>query len=86
MLNLSIYRRNKNAYLPISNILLSNKSYELYDKIIKEFLNFFDSFNIDINFENKSIMCDFEHSLRAALNNNINNFKSLFFSFCKIYL
>ena len=36
-----------------------NKSYELYDKVIKEFLLFFDNFKIEIDFNNKSLMCDF---------------------------
>ena len=48
MLNLWGFIRKKNAYLPISNIILSNKSYELYEKIIKEFIHFFESFNIEI--------------------------------------
>ena len=85
MLNLWGFIRKKNVYLPITNIILSNKSYELYDKVIKEFLLFFDNFKIEIDFNNKSIMCDFEHSLRTAIKNNIKDIKlrGCFFHFSK---
>ena len=85
MLNLWGFIRKKNAYLPISNIILSNKSYELYEKIIKEFIHFFESFNIEIKFEDKSIMCDFEHSLTIAIKNNIKgiNLRGCYFHYAK---
>ena len=51
--------------------MINTKSYEIYDKIIKEFLNYFDMYNIDIKFSDKSIMCDFEKSLRTAIKNNL---------------
>ena len=85
MLNFLGFIRKKNVYLSIANVILSNKSYELYDKVIKEFLLFFDNFKIEIDLNNKSIMCDFEHSLRTAIINNIKDIKlrGCFFHFSK---
>ena len=63
-INVFGYIEKRNFYLPLANILVNTKSYEIYDRIIKEFLNYFVIYNIEINFSNKSIMCDFEKSLR----------------------
>ena len=85
LLNIWAYKRNNNVYLPIANILLSQNSYELYDKVIKEFLTYSENFNIEINFKGKSIMLDFEHSLRNAIRNNLSEIKlvSCYFHYAK---
>ena len=49
---------------------MSNKYYEIYDKVRKEFLGYFENYKIDIDFKNKGIMTDYEHSLRTAIKNN----------------
>ena len=56
--------------MPLANIIMSQKSYELYDKIFKEFKYLFEQFKIEIEFKNKSIMSDYERSLRNAIKNN----------------
>ena len=70
LFNIWGYIRKHNEYVPIANILMSHKSYELYNKIFKEILYLFDSFNIEVNFEEKTFMSDYEKSLRAAIKNN----------------
>lgn len=71
LFNIWGYKKSNDSYLPLANIIMSNKSYEIYDKIIKDFLNFFNNYNIIIDFSKKSIMTDYEHSLRASIKNNI---------------
>ena len=56
LLNIFEYFRKRDFYLPIANIALSNKSYELYEKLFKEFFPFYEMYNIDINFSKKSII------------------------------
>lgn len=85
LFNIWGYKKSNNSYLPLANIIMSNKSYEIYDKIIKDFLNFFNNYNIIIDFSKKSIMTDYEHSLRASIKNNIPdiNIRSCFFHYSK---
>ena len=71
LFNIWIYKNSKNIYWPLANIIMSNKSYEIYDKVVKEFLNFFENYKMDIEFKNKGIMTDYEHSLRTAIKNNL---------------
>lgn len=75
LFNIWCYKNSNNIYLPLANIIMSKKLYEIYDKVIKEFLNFFESYKIDIEFKNKGIMTDYEHSLRAAIKNNLPEIK-----------
>ena len=44
LLNIFGYIKKRNFYLPFANIVLSNKSYELYEKVFKEFLHFFEMY------------------------------------------
>ena len=85
LLNIFGYIIKRDFYLPIANIVLSNKSYELYEKVFKVFLHFYEMYNIDINFSEKSIMCDYEKSLRAAIKNNFDKIKlrGSYFHFAK---
>ena len=85
LLNIFGFIKKRNLYLPIANIVLSNKLYELYEKVFKEFLHFFEMYNIDINFSEKSIMCYYEKSLRAAIKNNFEKIKlkGCYFHFAK---
>lgn len=85
ILNIWGYKKNNNVFLPLANILLSHKSFELYDKVIKEILAILQYNNIKIDFSDKSIMSDFEHSLRMAIRNNMQFIKirSCFFHYTK---
>ena len=58
LFNILGYNKSNNIYLPLANIIMFNKSYEIYDKVIKEFLSFFENYKIDIDFKNKGIMTD----------------------------
>ena len=85
LLNIFGYIRKRDFYLSIANIALSNKAYELYEKVFKEFFHFYEMYNIHINFSEKSIMCDYEKSLRAAIKNNFDKIKlrGCYFHFAK---
>ena len=79
------YRKKNDLYMPLANILMSQKSYELYDKIFREFKYLFDQFQIEIEYKNKSIMTDYERSLRNAIMNNFGGIKirGCFFHYAK---
>ena len=85
LFNIWGYKKSNNIYLPLANIIMSNKSYEIYDKVIKEFLSYFENYKIDIDFKNKGIMTDYEHSLRTAIKNNLPDIKirSCYFHYSK---
>lgn len=85
LLNIFRFLKKRDFYLSIANIVSFNKSYELYEKVFKEFLHFFEMYNIDINFSEKSIMCDYEKSLRVAIKNNFYKIKlrGCYFHFAK---
>lgn len=70
LFNIWGYIRKHDYYVPIANILMSNKSYEIYDKVFKDLIYLFESFQIDIEFKDKSFMTDYEKTLRIAVKNN----------------
>ena len=76
---------NNDVYLPIVNIILWHKSFEINDKILKEILNFLEYYNNKIDFSEKSFMTDYEHPLRTANKSNLHFIKitSCYFHYAK---
>ena len=75
ILNIIGYDETKNFNMPVFHIIMSNKSFESYNKIFQEILNLLDEYKIKINFKNIIINCDFEKSLINAIRNNFKEIK-----------
>ena len=75
ILNIIGYDKTKNFNMPVFHIIMSNKSFESYNKIFQEILNLLDEYKIKINFKNIIINCDFEKSLINAIRNNFKEIK-----------
>ena len=75
ILNIIGYDKTKNFNMPVFHIIMSNKSFESYNKIFQVILNLLDEYKIKINFKNIIINCDFEKSLINAIRNNFKEIK-----------
>ena len=75
ILNIIGYDETKNFNMPVFHIIMSNKSFESYNKIFQEILNLLEEYKIKINFKNIIINCDFEKSLINAIRNNFKEIK-----------
>ena len=67
ILNIMAYNENENLFMPISFILMTNKSLMSYEKIFDDIISLLKTYSIDINFKNLRFLCDFEKSLLKAI-------------------
>ena len=67
LFNIIAYIKQEKFYIPIAYILMTNKSFELYFKLLKEIKFHVKINNINVDFKNINFICDFERSLIKAI-------------------
>lgn len=68
LLNILVFIQDHNFVYPIMHVLMSNKSFISYQKILKDIKILADNYNINIDEKNIRFICDFEKSLIKAIN------------------
>lgn len=63
LFNIIAYIEQEKFYIPIAYILMKNKSFELYFKLLKEIKFHVKINNINVDFKNINFICDLERSL-----------------------
>ena len=59
MLNIIGYDENNKFFMPIIGVIISNKSYIVYNKVFKEIIYLFEQYKLHINSKDKVINYDF---------------------------
>lgn len=84
-LNIICYCDNIKSNIPVMHIPMTSKNIETYDNVFSEILFICNQLKLTLNFNNKTIMCDFEKSLRESLKKNFKGIKikGCFFHYVK---
>ena len=85
LLNILVFIQDHNFVYPIMHVLMSNKSFISYQKILKDIKIFSDNYNINIDEKNIRFICDFEKSLIKSINTEFSKSKlnGCFFHYVK---
>lgn len=66
-LNIKCYSADTNTNIPVFHIPMSSKNLELYIEIFNDIIYLCKQNNINLDFDETIIMCDFEKALRKAI-------------------
>ena len=70
LVNVFGFIEKKNFYMPLAYILMSSKTFELYDEVLLQLKRFIEKYSGFKNFQEIKVMCDFEIPLRKAIKAN----------------